>query len=198
MSMFAKAKAKVATPKKDDKLTVVIPGAEFSKSLARFNQLKVEVANLTTELKELDGSIKEIGVEKFVELYDSMKRNPGTFKLASDDGDKVMLIAMDRYISVADDIRANELKESWGDEIVEENVTYSFNNELLTKHQDKIEELLMSADFLSEKEKEELIVGSTKYNVKKGAINDAMTVGKGKIVDFLGDIQPVVQLKQTK
>ena len=199
MSMFAKAKQK-ATPKAktDDKPVVIIPGEEFSKSLARFNELKTQVANLTTELKDLDGVIKEIGVEKFIELYEKLKRNPGTFKLASDKGEKVMVIAMDRYISVTDDVRATELKEAWGNEIVDENVTYSFNNELLTKHQNKIEELLMSADFLTDDEKESLIVGSTKYNIKKGAIDDAVTVGKGMFVDYLGDIQPVVSLKQTK
>lgn len=197
-NLFAKKKAtaKATTPKKDDKTVVVIPGSEFDEKLARFNKLKIETKNLEAELKGLEGDIKMEGVDKFIELYEKGKRNPGSFKLASDSGEKVMVIAMDRYIKV-DDERAEELKEEFGDEIVDEQVTFAFNGGLLEKYQEEISELIMNAKFMSDEEKEDLIVPTVSLSIKKGAINEAMTLGKGEVADFLGSIQPVIQLKQT-
>ena len=200
MNMFAKKKVsakKATTAKKDDKTIVVIKGNEFDEKLKRFNALKVETKNLEAELKGLEGDIKGEGVEKFIELYEKGQRNPGSFKLASDSGEKVMVIAMDRYLKV-DDERAEELKEEFGEEVVSEDYKFAFNGGLLEKYSDEISELIMKAEFMSEEEKEELIVTTVALSVKKGAINEAMTIGKGEVADFLGSIQPVLQLKQTK
>lgn len=197
-NLFGKAKKKV-TPvaKKDDKTVVTIKGEEFSTNLARFNQLKKDIANQTAELKSLEGDIKSNGVDSFMKLYTDGKRNPGSFKLASEKDDKVMVIIMDRYLKVDED-RAEELTETWGEDIVTEDTTYSFNGSLLDKYQEKISEMIMKAKFMTDDEKSELIVASTAFAIKKGAINEAMTLGKGEIEDFLGEIQPVVQLKQTR
>jgi len=198
-NLFAKKKAtaKATTLKKDDKTVVIVPGKDFATQLGRFNELKASVANLTAELKGLEGDIKTEGVNKYIELYEKGKRNPGSFKLASDKGDKVMVIAMDRYLKV-DEERAAELVEDFGEEIVAENTTFAFNGNLLEKYQEQISEMIMGAEFMSENEKEDLIVATNTFAVKKGAINEAMTLGKGEIADFLGSIMPVMQLKQTK
>jgi len=198
-NLFAKKKAtaKATTPKKDDKTIVVVPGEDFATQLARFNELKASVANLTAELKGLEGDIKGEGVERFIELYETGKRNPGSFKLASNKGDKVMVIAMDRYLKV-DEERATELIEEFGEDIVTENTTFAFNNTLLDKYQEQISEMIMTAEFMSDVEKDNLIVATNTFAVKKGAINEAMTLGKGEVGNFLGSIQPVLQLKQTK
>ncbi len=198
-NLFAKkrATAKSTTPKKDDKTVVLIAGNEFDESLKRFNELKKSLANDKAELAGLEGDIKGEGVEKFIELYEKGKRNPGSFKLASDSGEKIMVIAMDRYLKV-DDTRAEELKEEFGEDVVNEHVTFAFNGRLLEKYQEQISELIMTAEFMNDTEKEELIVPTVSISVKKGAINEAMTLGKGEVSDFLGSIQPVLQLKQTK
>lgn len=198
-NLFAKKKetAKKATNKKDDKIVVVIGGEEFSEKISRFNKLKKEVANLSSELKGIEGDIKEEGVDKFIELYEKGKRNPGSFKLASDKGDKVLIMPQDRYLKV-DEERAEELKEEFGEELVDENTIFAFNEKLLDKYQENISELIMNADFMTDEEKEELIVATTNFAIKKGAINEAMTIGKGNIADFLGSIAPVLALKQTK
>jgi len=199
-NLFAKKKAAAKTTpaaKKDDKTTVLIPGIDFDTNLKRFNELKTSIANDTAELKGLEGDIKGEGVEKFIELYEKGQRNPGSFKLASDSGEKIMVIAMDRYLKV-DDERAEEMKEEFGEEIIDEQTTFAFNATLLEKYQEEISDLIMNAKFMTDSEKEDLIVPTVTLSVKKGAINEAMTLGKGKVADFLGSIQPVLQLKQTK
>jgi hypothetical protein len=197
-NLFAKKKAtaKKATAKKDDKVIVKITGAEFDEKLVRFNELKKKIANETAEMKSLDGDIKGEGVEKFIELYAKVKRNPGSFKLASDSGSKIMVIAMDKYLKI-DEERSEELQESWGEDVVTENTTYAFNGALLEEFQEQISEMIMKADFMSDEQKDELIVANTTFAVQKGAINDAMTIGKGDIEGFLSDLQPILALKQT-
>lgn len=198
-NLFAKKKASAKTTpaKKDDKPVVLITGTHFDINLKRFNELKKSILNDTAELKVLEDDIKGEGVEKFIELYEKDKRNPGSFKLSSDSGEKIMVIAMDRYLKV-DDERAEEMKEEFGEEIIDEKTIFTFNNTLLEKYQEEISELIMGAEFMTDSEKEDLIVPTVTLSVKKGAINEAMTLGKGRVADFLGYIQPVLQLKQTK
>lgn len=197
-NLFTKkrATAKTTKAKKETKPVVVVHGDEFSKSLEKFNRLRKEAANIKSELAAVEGEIKDTGVDKFVGLYENGKRNPGSFKLESDSGEKVLVVPTDRYLKI-DDERAQELKDEYGDEIVEEKTTWSFNAKLLGKYQDEISELIMGADFMSNDEKEDLIVPNVALNIKKGAINEAMTLGKGNVIDFLADIAPVVSLKQT-
>lgn len=196
-SIFDKKTTVNATStKKDEKVVVNITGKEFDEKLTRFNALKKEMANLEAEMATIEGDIKSTGATKFIELYSKTQRNPGSFKLASDSGAKVMVIAMDRYLKI-DEQKANELRDNYGDRIVTETVTHAFNNVLLEKYADQISDLIMGADFMSDDEKGELVINTVKVEVVKGAIDEAMTLGKGKIEDYLSDISPVMALKQT-
>lgn len=198
-SIFDKAKKNTTptTAKKDDKVVVNIPGKDFDAKLARFNALKKEMANLEAEMSGLEGDIKGTGAEQFIKLYADSQRNPGSFKLASDSGEKIMIIAMDRYLKI-DEEKANALRASYGDRIVTETTTFAFEPNLLNKYGEQISELIEKATFMSQEEKDSLIVASTKLEVAKGAIDEAMTLGKGDVETFLSDIQPVMQAKQTK
>lgn len=198
-SIFDKAKKNTAAPtaKKDDKVVVNISGKDFDEKLARFNALKREMANLEAEVATLEGDIKGIGAEKFIELYTSSQRNPGSFKLASESGEKIMIIAMDRYLKI-DQEKADALRAAYGDKIVTENTIFSFEPTLLNKFGAQISKLIEKATFMSDEEKDALIVATTKLEVAKGAIDEAMTLGKGDVETFLSDIQPVMQAKQTK
>jgi hypothetical protein len=56
----------------------------------------------------------------------------------------------------------------------------------------------MSADFMTEEEKEELFVNKVTYNIKSDAINEAFTVGKGDVEGLISDTNPVLMLKETR
>ena len=189
---------KKETAKKDTKPVATVKGQDFAEKLARFNELKEEIKNLTAEQKSYEGDIKSAALDEFVNLYESMKRNPESIKVQSEKGDKVMFIVMKKYTGAVDEERATELREKYGDDFVEEKSEVTFNNELLNKYSEKLEALIMGANFLTDSEKEELFVNKVTYNVKTDAINEAFTAGDGDVRALISDINPVLMLKETR
>lgn len=189
---------KKETVKKDTKPVAVVKGQDFAEKLARFNELKEEIKNLTAEQKSFEGDIKSAALDEYVKLYESMRRNPESIKVQSEKGDKVMFMVVKKYTGAVDEERATELREKYGNEFVEEKSEVTFNNDLLNKYADKLEALIMSADFMTDDEKEELFVNKVTYNVKADAINEAFTVGEGDVRGLISDINPVLMLKETR
>lgn len=192
-----KVVAKKTTVKKDTKPVAKVPGEDFSKKLKMFNDLKLEIKNKTAEQKSIEGDIKATALEEYVKLYTSMKRNPESIKVESDAGDKVMFIVAKKYSGAVDEERADDLRERYGDAIVEETSELIMNNKLLNKYSDKLEELIMSADFMTEDEKEDLFVDKVTFKITPDAINEAFTVGNGDVEELISETNPVMMLKAT-
>lgn len=190
--------AKTSTVKKDTKPVATVKGSDFAEKLKLFNQLKEDIKNKTAEQKSIEGEIKSTALAEYVKLYTDMKRNPESIKVQSEDGDKVMFIAMKKYVGAVDEERCEELREKYGEDFVEEKSELIMNNTLLNKYGDKLEELIMSADFMTDEEKEELFVNKITYNIKANAIDEAFTAGKGDVEELISDINPVLMLKETR
>jgi hypothetical protein len=189
-----KAPVKSATAKKDDKVSVAVAGSEFAKKLKAFKEMKVQMNNLKANLADVQAEILSVGKEEWYKLYQSMMRNPESFRLKSDDGEAILIMPKDQCLSIGED-RAKELQEKYGDSIVTEETTFSFNPEILNLHGEKLSALIQSAKFLTDAEKDALVVPTTTVSVKKGAINEVFTTGKGNVEEFLSDIQPIVAIK---
>ena len=199
MALGKKVVAAKTTPvKKDTKPVAKVKGQDFAEKLAKFNSLKESIKNDTAELKSFEGEIKSIALDEYVKLYKDMKRNPESIKIESEKGDKIMFMVVKKYTGSVDEDRATELREKYGETFVEEKSEVMFNNDLLTKYSDKLEALIMGADFMTESEKEELIVNKITYNIKSDAINEAFTCGNGEVEDLISDISPVLMLKETR
>lgn len=189
---------KTTTVKKETKPVAKVKGEDFAEKLAKFNSVKEEIKNLTAEQKSIEGDIKSTCLEEYVKLYTNMKRNPESIKVESEKGDKVMFMVVKKYTGAVDEERATELREKYGEDFVEEKSEVVFNNDLLNKYSEKLEALIMSADFLTEEEKEELFVNKVTYNIKSDAINEAFTAGNGDVDGLISDINPVLMLKETR
>ena len=188
---------KATAAKKDLKPVAVVKGEDFAEKLKKFNGLKEEIKNLTAEQKSIEGEIKSTALDEYIKLYDNMKRNPESIKIESEKGDKVMFIVMKKYTGAVDEERATELREKYGETFVEEKSELIMSNELLNKYSEKLEALIMSADFMTEAEKEELFVQKVTYNIKSDAINEAYTT-TGNVEELISDISPVLMLKETR
>ena len=197
---LGKRKVAVKTPaaKKDLKPVAVVPGADFAEKLSLFNSLKLEIKNKTAEQKSIEGDIKAIALEEYIKLYTDMKRNPESIKVESEKGDKIMFMVVKKYAGAVDEERAEELREKYGETFVEEKSELIMDNNLLNKYGDKLEELIMSADFMTEEEKENLFINKVTYNIKSDAINEAFTCGNGDVEGLIGDTNPVLMLKETR
>ena len=190
--------AKTPAVKKDLKPTSVVKGQDFAEKLNKFNRIKDDIKNLTSEQKSIEGDIKSIALDEYVKLYKSMKRNPESIKVESEKGDKIMFMVVKKYTGAVDEDRATELREKYGETFVEEKSELIMNNDLLNKYSEKLEALIMSADFLSEDEKDELFVNKITYNIKSDAINEAFTCGNGDVEELISNINPVLMLKETR
>ena len=173
-NLFATAKQNAPEKKsaKKEKESVQVKG--LAKSLARYDELKEAIKNSEAEMEVLAGKIKQVGKEKFLELYETRNRKPESFHLA--DGDhKVLYIVQDAYKGDRSGMSAEKIAlfEDF-DDVLETNTTYSFNPDVLNRVGDKISQIIMSSKLISDEDKANLIVATSKTTIKKGTIEKLM------------------------
>lgn len=208
-NLFNKAKAKstdTKTSKSKDKSHVIpkfespVEMAEFHAKLVKLATLKEQIDKLEAEIKDADGYVRELGMAEFSNLIERTGKRESSFIMASEQGASVMVVIQDKYKSINEE-RANYLKETYGEDIVDEATEFKFNNEVLERNQEVISELIETCDKISDKDKESLIVGVTKYSVKKGLIDSIYKVAKDKgvnVTTLLAEVEPQLQLKSPK
>ncbi len=186
--------AKVKTPKtsaKTDKQIVEVAGIE--QKLLELQSLKAEIADREAQLNAITDEIKGIGKEKFVELYKADGTNPNTFYLRDGEG-CVMVLPTDKYISVKDEARAQQLMSEYGDDVVMVDEKYYFNPEVLERNMDAIEKLIMDAKTITDSDKENLLSKEVKYSIAKGLIDRLLPYG-AQMENVITDVQPIFMLK---
>ena len=186
-NLFAAAKPAASSASKKTKEDVLVPG--IADRIARYDALKAIIKNAEAEKEVIGGSLKEVGKEKFLELYELRRRNPETFNLADED-EKIMFIVMDKYIKVEPE-KAGMLENYPG--LLETTTTYKFNPALLDRTGEIISRLIMESTELSDDEKANLIVAETKVGIKSGSIDRLMDYDNpAQIFDL---IEPILALK---
>ena len=208
-NLFNKAKSKsteTKTSKSKDKSNVVpkfesaIEMAEFHAKLVKLATLKEQIDKLEADIKDADSYIREMGMSEFSNLVEKTGKRESSFILASEQGASVMVVVQDKYKSINEE-RAEYLKETYGEEIVDEQTEFKFNGEVLERNQEVISELIEKCDGISKDDKENLIVGITKYTVKKGFIDSIYKTSKEKgvtVSTLLTEVEPQLQLKSAK
>ena len=198
-NLFNKAKDKAVktADKKNDKLTVFIPGQEIDSSLIKMAKLESQIDQLTAELEMAKGIVKDAAFKAFTDTYTKTGGYPGSFMITTESKASIMAIPMDKYIK-CDENRFNELKDAYGDDVVTEKNEFVLNAALLDKYGEKLSELIENCPDIDDDDKAELIQARVTYTVSKGAIEKAFTWGKGKVTDFMRDIQPIFAMKGAK
>lgn len=208
-NLFNKAKAKSTdskTSKSKDKSNITpnfdspVEMAEFHAKLVKLATLKEQLDTIEAEIKDADSYVRELGMSEFSNLVERTGKRESSFILSSEQGASVMVVVQDKYKSINEE-RATYLKETYGEELVDENTEFKFNSEVLERNQDAISELIDSCDKISKEDKENLIVGITKYSVKKGLIDSIYKLSRDKkvsVTTLLTEIEPQLQLKSAK
>jgi len=192
-NIFAQAKTGAAKKKAENHEVVDLPNLE--KDVVALAQYKIDIAALEAKASVHDSNIRTAGKDAMVQFYIDKKRFPGTLKIQAGAA-SFQFITSDRY-KMLDEDRFMELASQYGEELVEESTTYSFNTQILEKHMNHISELLMGSDKLSDAEKAELLTSKTSYTVKKGTIKDILTISDD-VESLIEDIQPVFSVKNVK
>lgn len=163
-NLFTAKVKETAKAKKADKK--IIP-ANLGDKISKFNELKAKIDALTGELKMIEGDIKQEGKSIFLMEYKKEKRTPESFKIADESGSSALFIVSDKYTAV-DENKAEILRQY---DLLNENVTYKFNTELVEKYGQVLSEMISGCGLISEEDKNNLISGERTYSVQKGAID---------------------------
>jgi len=196
-NLFDKAKATGATKKVEKHEVVNMP--QFTKTLKSISEIDIEIAELQAKREILDSEIREAGKDAMINLYTAKKTFPGTLKCVAGEG-SFQFISSDKYIKLDAD-RYNELKGTFGAELVEEKTRYFFNNEILEKYQNVISDLIQNCKKIEQADKDNLLESETSYSIKKGTINNLAKLAgdfKTTIGNLVSEIRPVFMVKITK
>jgi hypothetical protein len=201
-NLFTKAKkvAPVKTSKaKDEKVRITIEDEDFFTKIEKLEQLQDTMKVAKAKADMISDELRDLGKTEWAKLYDSTGKNPGSVMLehvnASDDVAQLMFVPSDKYITISPE-RAEELQETYGEEIVEEETTFSFDSTMIEKYGEILSRLIEESDEIKESDKEKIIKAVTKYSVAKGTIDKFSTYGD--VNEVMEDVKPVVSLKNVE
>jgi hypothetical protein len=144
----------------------------------------------------ISDELRDVAKSEWAKLYDKTGKNPGSVMLehvnSNDDTAQLMFIPQDKYITVNAD-RADELRSTYGEEIVEEKTTFSFDNEMIEKYGEVLSSLIEGCSEISAKDKEKIIKAVTVFSVAKGTIDKLDKYGD--VSEVMENVKPVVMLK---
>lgn len=201
MSLFSKAKAtaKTTTPKaKDSKASCIVNDPDFFNKVQMLEILQENMKRDKAKADMLADEIKEVSKDEWISLYEKTGVNPGSILIeAEQDGDtaSVMFVPSDKYISIGGD-RAEELVEKYGEGIVEEKTTFSFDNFMIEKYGDILSRMIEESTEIAESDKDKIIKAVTTFSVAKGTIDKMRQFGK--VSEVMEEVKPVVALKNVE
>jgi hypothetical protein len=197
-NLFAKAKstAPKTTKGKDEKVRIKIEDASFFDKVQKLEQLNDTLKSAKAKADMISDEIKDLAKSEWAKLYGEMGKNPGSVMLEHvndlDDTAQVMFIPTDKYITINED-RAEELREVYGNEIIEEETTFSFDAKMIEKYGEVLSDLIMNSSDISEADKEKIIQATTKFSVAKGTLDKFADYGD--VEEVMENVRPVVALK---
>ncbi len=200
-NLFAKAKSTAATKttdKKDSKVRINVDDVTFFEKIQTLESLQDRMKSDKAKADMISDEIKDLGKEKWSEMYQKTGRNPGSVMLESrvaGDTAQVMFVPSDKYISLTGE-KAEALREEFGEEIVEEKTTFAFDNDMIEKYGEILSNLIEGCDEISDEDKGKIIKAVTVFSVAKGTI-DVMK-NYGQVSDVMEQVKPVIALKNVE
>jgi hypothetical protein len=201
-NLFAKAKktapAKVAKGK-EEKVRISIEDVAFFDKIQKLEVLQDQMKVAKAKADMISDELRDLGKTEWAKLYDKTGKNPGSVMLEhtndADDVAQLMFVPTDKYITITPE-RAEELQETYGEEIVEEETTFSFDATMIEKYGEILSRLIEESEEIAEKDKEKIIKATTKYSVAKGTIDKFATYGD--VNEVMEAVKPVVALKNVE
>jgi hypothetical protein len=201
-SLFDKAK-KTSTPKKtsskDKKVRLVVEDANFFSKVQTLEELQETMKSAKAKADLISDELKDIAKELWADEYEKTKKNPESVMIVqeneSGDTSQFMFVPTDKYISINEE-RAEELKEAYGEDIVEEKTTFAFDSDMVEKYGEVLSMLIENCDEIKESDREKIIKAVTTYSVAKGTIDKFKEYGD--VNEMLETVKPVVAIKNVE
>ncbi len=201
-SIFDKAKKNQvvkSAKKSDEKPRVTIDNSEFFDKIAELQVLNANLKRDKAKADLISDQVKELGMEAWTKMYEDQGKNPDTIMLENinEDGDtaQAMFMVTDKYIKI-DEARAEQLKETYGDNIIAEATTFAFDEKMLEKYADVISELIENCDKIKTADKAKLIAAATTYTIAKGVVDKLDKYGD--VGTMVQEVKPIVMMKNVE
>lgn len=197
MDIFNIAKSNTKTTKsaKASKPEILLDEKQYegvSILIDSIERLRQQKKNIETDLKMKENTANEIFKSEWCNLYEKTGVRPESLIFTGEkSSSKLMFIGTDKYTKITN---PEEVKELYGEDIIEENVTYSFDSELLMKHYDTIVNLFANCSDIPAEDKVNLIKADQSFTIKKGTIDRLHTI-KGAIKNMVEVFGIVFQTK---
>ena len=200
-NLFTKAKksAPVATKAaKDKKIRLQVTDPTFFSKVEKLEQINDRMKSDKAVADMISDEIKDMAKSEWVDYYSQTGKNPESVMIVQEvagDTAQVMFIPMDKYITVTE-ARAEELRETYGEEIVEEDTTFAFDSAMIEKYGEVLSMLIENCADITDADKEKIIKATTKYSVAKGTIDKLNQYGD--VTEVMEAVKPVVALKNVE
>lgn len=201
-NLFSKAKKAAPVKKvsaKDKKVRIVVEDPDFFEKVEKLEELQGTLKTAKAKADLISDELKDLAKDKWADLYEETNKNPESVMIVQDneDGDtaQFMFVPTDKYITINED-RAEELKDTYGDEIVEEKTTFSFDETMIEKYGEVLSELIENSSDISETDREKIIKATTTYTIAKGTINKFKEYGE--VIEMMETVKPVVAIKNVE
>jgi hypothetical protein len=197
-NLFAKAKKSApakTTKAKDEKVRLVVEDPTFFSKVEKLEALNDQMKAAKAKADMISDELRDVAKTEWLNQYERTNKNPESVMICQsqdDDTAQFMFIPMDKYITITAE-RAEELQETFGEEIVEEETTFSFDSAMIEKYGEILSRLIEESDEIKESDKEKIIKATTKYSVAKGTIDKFATYGD--VNEVMEAVKPVVSLK---
>ena len=192
----APAKAKKA---KDEKTRIRIEDPSFFDQIEKLEKLQDIIKVSKAKADMIADELKDLGKSEWAKLYEDKGKNPGSVMLEyvkdNDDTAQLMFLPTDKYITITGE-RAEELRETYGEEIVTETTNFAFDNEMIEKYGEILSRLIEESTEITEKDKEKIIKATTVFTVTKGVIDYLPKFGP--VAQVMEDVKPVIALKNVE
>ena len=200
-NLFTKAKkAAPATTKsaKDKKVRLQVTDPNFFSKIEKLEQLNDRMKSDKAQADIISDEIKDLAKSEWADYYTKTGKNPESVMIVQEvagDTAQVMFVPTDKYITVTE-ARAEELRETYGEEIVEEETTFSFDATMIEKYGEILSMLIENCPDITDADKEKIIKATTKYSVAKGTIDKLNQYGD--VTEVMEAVKPVVALKNVE
>ena len=200
-NLFAKAKKSApakTTKSKEQKVRLAVEDANFFTNVQKLEELNDQMKVAKAKADMISDELRDVAKEAWLKQYETTGKNPESVMVVQENGEDVaqlMLVPSDKYITITE-ARAEELRETYGEEIVTEETTFGFDAAMIEKYGEILSRLIEESDEIDEKDKEKIITAKTTYSVAKGTI-DKFT-DYGDVVEVMEAVKPVVALKNVE
>ena len=200
-NLFQKAKKAApvkTTAAKDKKIRLNVTDPTFFSKVEKLEQLNDTLKSAKAQADMISDEIKDLAKSEWVDYYSQTGKNPESVMIVQEvagDTAQVMFIPTDKYITVTE-ARAEELRETYGEEIVEEDTTFAFDSAMIEKYGEVLSMLIENCSDITDADKEKIIKATTKYSVAKGTIDKLNQYGD--VQEVMEAVKPVVALKNVE